>query len=157
MKNLIAAALMFLTVSANAGPYFRVIDPSHPQPVIGALLAPENVENSEAASLLPLITHSPADGCAFPSIVCADWTPLAVGASMTGGNVTFNVAPLMNVLPWMSAAATAILPSDWYGAQGILRAEPYNSITFSAGPVWQYRQATNKGYLRVFTGLALHF
>ncbi len=151
-------ALMLLASAAHATPYFRLIDPAHPQPVIGALIAPEDIGNTEGASLLPLITHSPNDGCLLPSIVCEDWTPLAIGASMNAGNITFDVAPLANVLPWMQSAGRAIIPSGWTTARSIAE---YNStgdpLTFSAGPVWEYKQLTNKGYFRVFCGLALHF
>ncbi len=155
MKKLIAVILM-LAAPAAAAPYFRLLDISHPKPVIGALIAPEALGDSEAASLLPIFTHSPKDGCLLPSIVCEEWTPLAVGASINAGKITLDVAPLANVLPWMSAAIGA-LPGDWGWLQEILSPKNATPVTFSAGPVWQYRQITNKGYFRVFTGLALQF
>jgi hypothetical protein len=155
MKTLIAALL--LAGPAAATPYFRPIDVSHPQPVVGALIAPEALGQTSAASLLPILTHSPKDGCLLPNIVCEDWTPLAVGASMNAGKVTFDVAPLANVLPWMSSAAKAIIPDSYPSVRAVLDYNPDSEVTFSAGPVWEYRQANNKGYFRVFTGLALHF
>ncbi len=147
-KILFILACLCACGSAHASPYFRPLDIAHPQPVLGALIAPDTLKTSEAASLLPLITHSPKDGCILPSIVCEDWTPLAVGASMTAGNITFDVAPLANVVPWIQSGiqtATGVHYID----------NP--AVTISAGPVWEYKQSTNKGYYRTFIGLALHF
>lgn len=149
--------LVVLAGAAQASPYFRLIDPSHPQPVVGALLAPDNMGDTAAASLLPLVTHSPKDGCLFPKLVCEDWTPLAIGASVNAGKLTFDVAPLANVLPWVQAAAQAAMPEGYNSPVGWLKPSEGQAVTFSAGPVWEYRQLTNKGYFRVFTGVALHF
>lgn len=156
MKKILTMCLLLPSL-AGATPYFRLLDVSHPQPVVGALLAPEDLKHSAAASLLPLVTHSPKDGCIFPTIVCEDWTPLAVGASMASGQVTFDVAPLANVLPWMQRGANLLVPSSWTATRAVLAATPESPVSFSAGPVWEWKQATNKGYFRVFTGLALHF
>lgn len=148
---------LFIASSANATPYFRLIDPSHPNPVLGALIDPLNIGNSEAASLLPLITHSPKDGCLLPSVVCEDWTPIAVGGSMNSGKLTFDIAPLSNVLPWFQSAALAIVPSKWTPLIKVLTPSQDQSITFSVGPVFEYSQANNHGYFKVFTGLKLNF
>lgn len=156
--KLLTAALLALAAPAFASPYFRPLDYQHPQPILGALLAPEGLGQSEATSLLPLVTHSPKDGCLLPQIVCEDWTPAAIGASLNAGKVTFVVAPLFNVLPWMQTAGQAVIPTGWTTIRSVV---DYNStgdpITFSAGPAWEYKQLTNRGYFRVFTGLALHF
>lgn len=158
LKRLVAGLLIFTPSFAFATPYFRLINPAHPQPVAGALLAPEALGQSAASALLPLLTHSPKDGCLLPSIVCEDWTPLAVGASINGGNITFDVAPLANILPWMQRAGQALVPSGWTAVREVVNYDPTgDAVTFSAGPVWEYQQRTNKGYFRIFTGLALHF
>jgi hypothetical protein len=159
MKHwLFAAALICFGTIASANPYFRIIDPKHPQPVAGALIAPEDLGQTSGATLLPLVTHSPNDGCLLPQIVCEDWSPLAIGASLNAGQVTFDVAPLANILPWMQSAGKAVIPSGWTTVRSIVDYDSTgDSITFSAGPVWEYQQRTNKGYFRVFTGLALHF
>lgn len=149
---------LLLSIPASASPYFRLVDYAHPQPVLGALIDPLATGKTSAASLLPLITHSPKDGCLLPSIVCEDWTPAAVGASMNSGKITVDVAPLANVLPWMQEAARAAIPRGWTAIRSVIDYDPSgDSVTFSAGPVWEYQQRTNKGYLRIFTGLALHF
>lgn len=157
MKNIITAVLLLIASTAFASPYFRLVNPSHPQMVAGALIDPANLGNSEAASLLPIFTHSPKDGCLLPSIVCEDWSPLAVGASMNAGKITFDVAPLANVLPWFQSAALAVIPDKFASVRSVLAPATGNAVTFSAGPVFQYRQANNHGYFKLFTGLALHF
>lgn len=159
MRTLLALLVFIALIpSAQATPYFRLLNLENLHPVAGALLAPENLGQSAAAALLPLLTHSPKDGCLLPSIVCEDWTPLAVGASVNAGKITFDVAPLANVLPWMQSLGRSIIPEGWATLRSLVE---YNAsgdaITFSAGPVWEYQQRTNKGYFRVFTGLALHF
>lgn len=158
MTKWIALLLALASVPASATPYFRPLDFAHPQPIVGALIDPTSLGQSSAASLLPIFTHSPKDGCLLPNIICEDWTPLAVGASMNAGKITFDVAPLANILPWMVSAGQAVVPSGWTALRSIL---DYSSvgdpITFSAGPVWEYSQLRNKGAFKLFTGLALHF
>lgn len=150
-------AFLLLSSSALANPYFRFLDPSHPQPVLGALVDPANLGNSEATSLLPLVTHSPKDGCLLPSVVCEDWSPLAAGGSSNAGKYTLDVGPLFNVLPWVQSAALSLTPEKWSGLVKVLSTSQDQSVTFSAGPVFEYEQATNKGYFKIFTGVALHF
>lgn len=156
-KYTLSCIIILIGSMASATPYFRLIDPSHPQPVLGALVDPTHLGNSEAASLLPLVTHSTKDGCLLPSIVCEDWSPLAVGGSMNAGKITFDIAPIANVLPWFKSAALAIAPSKWTGLIKVLSPSPDQSVTFSAGPVFEYSQAANHGYFKVFTGLKLSF
>ena len=153
----IALLLALAASQVQATPYFRLIDPAHPTPVLGALVDPINIGNSSAASLLPLVTHSPKDGCLLPSLVCEDWTPLAIGGAMSGGKLTFEVAPLANILPWFQSAALAVAPAKWTGLIKILTPSADQSVTFSFGPVWSYSQASNKGSFKLFSGLALHF
>jgi hypothetical protein len=142
------ALVVLLASQVLAAPYFRPLDYQHPKPVFGALIAPEALGQSEASSLLPLITHSPKDGCLLPTIVCEDWTPLAVGASMNAGKITLIVAPLANVVPWIQSAVQNATGKTYVKNP---------SVTISAGPALEYKQTTNKGYLRIFTGLALNF
>ena len=155
--SLFAALLLAVASVARATPYFRPINPAHPQPVAGALIAPTALGESSGAALLPIFTHSPKDGCLLPSIVCEDWTPLAVGASLNAGKITFDVAPLANVLPWMQNGLLAVVPNSWSGLRSMLAPGADGPVTFSAGPVFEYQQRTNKGYFRLFSGLALHF
>lgn len=157
MKYWLLAFSFFLSVSSYAGPYFRLIDPVHPHPVAGAFIDPYDLGNTSAATLLPLVTHSTSDGCIFPSIICENWTPLALGGSMNAGHITFDVAPLANVVPWVQNIALAVIPSSWTGLVNIIEPKQGQPVTFSAGPVWEYNQLKDKGYFKVFTGLQLNF
>ena len=136
--------------------YFRVLNLSKPVTVAGALIAP-SLGDSEGAVLVPIFTHSPADGCLLPGIVCEDWTPLAVGGAMNAGKISFEIAPLINVLPWMQTGLLALVPVSWASTRAMLTPVAGQPVTFSAGPVWHYSQAANKGYYRTFTGLSFHF
>jgi len=159
MKKIALAILMVGPLTpAMASPYFRIAKFGNLHPVAGALLDVGDLKKSELAGLVPLVTHTPADGCMLPSIVCEDWTPFAVGGGMNAGYLTFEIAPLANVLPWMAAAALAAIPEKFDGARAIFKpAQDQQAVTFSAGPVWEYQERTNKGYFKLFTGLALHF
>jgi hypothetical protein len=67
MKNWhMIAAFVFMTGNAWGSPYFRPLNLSHPQLVAWAILDPRDLGNSEAASLLPVFTHSPKDGWQRP-------------------------------------------------------------------------------------------
>lgn len=166
MKHwLLAVALICFGSTAKASPYFRIYgwdygshnlslsSMSHPKPVAGAFINPTNVGQTSGGALVPLVTHSPNDGCLLPSFVCEDWSPLAVGGSINAGKLTLDVSSLFNVFPWMLAGAKSIAPGPM---QPLLNMGP-SSVEFSAGPVWQYQQAQNKGYFLIFTGLALQF
>lgn len=157
MKTILSLVILLAATRASALPYFRPLDFAHPQPLVGAAIDPTDLRQSRAVSLLPIFTHSPKDGCLLPSLVCEDWTPLAVGASLNSGKLTFDVAPLANVLPWMQTAAGAALPESWTAARRVLAPVDGAPVTFSAGPMWEYRQSTDKGYFLVVTALALHF
>ena len=151
----IVLALLFLPSLTWANPYFR---PNklweHPVSVQGALLAP-NIKDSEGAVLYPLFTHSPRDGQVLP--IGEDWSPIAIGGGMNAGKVTFDAAPLFNVLPWMQTGLLSILPSSWVSVRSIVAPTPGCPVTFSVGPTWEYQQLTNKGYYKTFTGLALQW
>lgn len=157
-KVLLLAAIMAIGGEAWCSPYFRLLDISHPEPVAGGLIDTKDIKNTSIGSLLPLITHSPKDGCLLPEIVCEDWSPIAIGLSANAGKVTFDAGPLFNILPWIGTAARSMVPNSWGGVQAVLNSPPANSaVTFSGGPMFEYEQSTNKGYLKLFTGLALHF
>lgn len=158
MKHwLLGIALICWGSIAHANPYFRLIDPVHPKPVAGALIDPFSLGNTSVASLLPLVTHSTSDGCILPSIICEDWSPLAVGGSMNAGNITFDIAPIANIVPWVQNAAVALIPSSWTGLVKVLKQKSGQAVTFSIGPVWEYNQIKNKGYFKVFVGFQLNF
>lgn len=149
MKKLILGILLTAATPAAAAPYFRtVIDPKGAHLFVPGAIIPldQNIKLTEAVNLTPLVTHSTRDGCLLPAIVCEDWSPIAVGPSINAGKVSFVVGPVINILP----AFFNVIP----GLGEFL--SPSNAI-FAAGPMWEYKQSTNKGYARFFTGLALHF
>lgn len=165
MRKLLAALLMMVAAQAHAlqfgflpDNYFRPIDVTHPIVIAGAAIDPVHLGDSRAVSLVPLATHSPSDGCLLPAIVCEDWTPAAIGGSVNAGKLTFDIAPLANVLPWAKTGLLAITPTSWAGVRKVLTpAAGQPAVTFSVGPMWEYRQLNDKGYLMVVTALALHF
>jgi hypothetical protein len=156
-KMILTGSLLLAAGMVHASPYFRPVDFRHPQPVGGALIDPVHPGNTTGAGLLPIFTHSPKDGCLLPSIVCEDWTPLAVGFSGNAGDWTFDAAPLANVLPWMQAGLSRVIPQGWALHDVVAYQPGEDFITFSAGPAWEYRASTNRGYFKIFTGVALHF
>lgn len=159
--KILVTALLLIASAAQATPYLRpnagFKDPAHPQLIAGALLDPLSLDKTSGGSMLPVFTHSPKDGCLLPSIVCESWTPFAVGGSMNAGKVTLDIGPIANVLPWAQAGALSIVPAKWDGLVKVLSPSPDQSVTFSAGPIWEYNQRANRGYFKVFTGLQLNF
>mgnify|MGYP001446273435 CR=1 FL=1 len=159
--TILAVTLMMASRIASAGmlglyPYFRPLDVHHLQPIAGALIDVKDIQNTEMTGLVPLLTHSPMDGCMLPSIVCEDWTPLAVGFSANAGSWTLAAGPVFNILPIMQVAALAVTPYSLPGIRKVLGSSSPN-VTFSAGPNAEYKSATGKVYGKVFTGVALHF
>ncbi len=152
------AVFGFIAQAVYAVPYFRPFDFKHPQTIIGAAIDPKNLKDSRALNLYPALTHSPADGCLLPSIVCEDWTPIAIGGSINAGKLTVDVAPLANILPWMQAGLLKIVPASWNGIVGVLTPTPGSApVTFAGGPMFEYRGSENKGYFMLVTALALKF
>ncbi len=148
MKKLTLAAILSVIASySSASPYFRLLG-NGLNPVAGALIAPDNLGNTEGAALLPAITHSKRDGCLLPTIVCEDWAILAIGASMNAGQITLDLGPIANVVPWVQSAVQSA--TGWHYIEN-------PSVTISAGPMWEYQQHTNRGYYKTFVGLALSF
>ena len=148
--KLLTLALMMLASAASATPYFTpnpvFTNPAHPITIQGALIDPLDLGGSRAAVLLPIFTAKAPGG--------VDWTPGAIGGSINAGKVTFDIAPLADVSPWVQSGLLAVVPASWAGVRSVL-ASHSGSVSFSGGPVWEYRQANNKGYLMVFSGLAL--
>lgn len=161
-KQMILGALIFTPAPSFATPYFRpnnaFYNPPHPQLVTGAMIDPLTLSQTSGSTMFPVLTHSPEDGCILPNVVCESWTPVAIGGALNAGKLTFDAAPIANVLPWVQTAALAVTPAKWTGLVNILTpAGSGSSVTFSAGPVWEYSQRANKGYFKVFTGLQLNF
>lgn len=168
-----AIALLLLASSAQAGPYFRLLDINNVQRSAGAYVDPFNPSNTSAGTAIALITHSTKDGCAFPSIVCEDWSPLTAGFSANAGRLQFNLGPVVNVAPLVKAGAKAILDQvtnedSLLGVKSVLGSEPIGGSTPSIafGPALAVTPIQHgvilpiekwQGKLRIFAGAAWRF
>lgn len=162
MKHwLLGISMVCFCATAGATPYFRANpvfqNPAHPLMIAGALIDPINLSQTSGGSMLPVFTHSPKDGCLLPNIVCESWTPVAIGGSMNAGKITLDVGPVANILPWFEAAALSVVPVKWNGLVKVLSPSTDQTVTFSAGPIFEYNQLANHGYLKVFSGVAVNF
>ncbi|MBS3927815.1 MAG: hypothetical protein KGZ65_04405 [Sphingomonadales bacterium] len=167
MTRLTRALMLMLAVAlpAAANPYLRPIDLSRPHFIAGGYLDVEEVGSSEGGTAVALLTHSTEDGCGLPSIVCTDWTPLAVGGLFNGGSIKVAVGPVFNVAPIAKSLLLKGLQAvTAEGSFGNLKqslgsvALSGNDVTVSMGPAWVLAPQDNfKGYFRVFVGGELRF
>lgn len=163
--KLTTIVLLLAAGSANAQPYFRPIDLAHPRISAGAYVDPITPGQSAVGSALALVTHSTKDGCLLPTIVCEDWTPMAVGFSVNGGHALFGIGPSFNLAPLVKSAllsaVNAVTAEDTYkGLKSSLGSEPITGpdVTMSFGPAWVISPTENyKGYFRIFAGGAWRF
>ena len=72
MKKLILSLLLSVPSAAQARPYFRILDLSHPQIGAGLLIDPRAPERTLAVTDLAIITHSVEDGSMIPE----SWRPV---------------------------------------------------------------------------------
>lgn len=106
MKHyLFALALICFGSTAHANPYFRLINPSHPQVGAGFLISPKSPLDTTAITDIALVTHSIADGTIIPEswrsvFPPVAWTPLQLGfgGSLKGDAIiapgtSANIAP----------------------------------------------------------------
>lgn len=174
MKHWLFTALVCFGSSAQAAQlgflpdhYFRPLDLGHLQMVAGALLDPLGSGANDAIGLAPLINHSPKDGCLFPTIVCEDWSLLAVGV---GGNLRSDpylaAGPIINLMPVGKAILLRGLSAVTREGQAAnvkdgLKPSLDSSgldVSISGGPMWVLKPQENfKGYFRLFLGGALKF
>lgn len=166
MKNFLALFLVVcLSGLASAGPYFRFVDPAHPQPVVGAFYSPSD-GSAETGSLLPIITHSPKDGCSIPSIVCEDWSPLALGFNKSGSAYVIDVAGGLDLVPLIQKFGTGLLdlvsgPAFAPGLRAILTPTVPGQEVDVRLSIWpSYRQGLSfkkAGVFRIFIGPQIFF
>ncbi len=161
-KLLLIIACLCACGSAKAEPYFRLLDLAKPKITAGAFVDPVNPENSAVGSMLAIATHSTADGCALPTIVCEDWTPLAVGFSANSGKALLAVGPSVNLAPLTkSLLLKAIGRVEGYdGVKSALGSERLDrkDLSVSFGPNLVLSPTEKwKGYFRVFAGASWAF
>ena len=178
MKNLAILALIALSVSANAAPYFRLIDPNRPVKAIGAYIDPINPGNTAVGTAVALVTHSVRDGgCLIPSIACFDWSPATVGLGYNGGRFQLNIGPAANLTPVAKLGLLALLnkfsgsetlSETLSGVKSILGSQPISGpdISFSFGPALNIAPIERgiiipisewRGRLRIFSGAEMRF
>ena len=164
MKKIVyvIAIIVSLCVSVKANPYFRLINPSHPQVSMGIY---HNLADgsSPAGASLALITHSPSDGCMIPG-VCDNWTPLAVG--ITSDRQSLSAGPSANILPFMREFTSFLLDilttaTSFTNLKGYF-ADPKTGtpdITFAAGPQFAIHKCGKDvcGSFPIFFGGAWNF
>lgn len=162
---LICLLMLALARAATAAPYLRPLDINSPKFIAGAYLDPATVGASEAGTAVALLTHATEDGCAIPSIVCTDWTPLAAGAVMNAGRVKFAFGPVFNLAPVFKSLALkglrAVTAEDSFAnVKSTLGSVPVSGpdVTVSIGPAWVVApQEKFKGFFRIFLGGELRF
>lgn len=170
MKTMLAAALIALAAQVSAAPYFRPLDLSAPRFSAGVLLDPAGGAAPAAFTSAAIVTHSPEDGCLFPSIACVDWSPLTIGGSFGGSRGTLGVGPSANMAPIMRAglllAVEKLTPDDQFldlkDRLGVGSQSP-SDVTVALGPslAWNVIEGGTvlpinrwKGAVRVTIGAA---
>lgn len=120
-----ALALLMVASSSYAGPYFRLIDPAHPQVGAGFLISPKNPLDTTAVSDVALVTHSVADGTIIPEswrgiFPPVAWTPLQVGfGGSLRGDATIAPGTSANIAP---AVASLLMRGVDENSSGAARA-----------------------------------
>lgn len=140
MKHwLLAAALICLGTQAQASPYFRLIDPSHPHFGAGFLISPKDPTNTAGITDLAIITHSTADGTIIPAtwqtiIPPESWVPFQIGfggsfkgEAVVAPGTSANIAPIIasltlrgvdqNSAGWARAVKTALMGTSGGGVR----------------------------------------
>lgn len=166
MRTLTMMLLLFVFILmgtlCQAKPYFRFIDPAHPQISMGVFHDMKD-GGSPAGASLALITHSPSDGCIIPG-VCTSWTPLSLGGTTDRNSLA--VGTSANILPVMRAFGKALLDlltadTSFTNVKDIL-SDPKTGkpdITFAAGPQFALHKCGKDvcGFFPVFIGGAWNF
>lgn len=159
MKHLILA-LLFLGVKAQAYPYLRPIDISHPVKIVGFYVDPLAPGQTSLGTAVALITHSTKDGCLLPSVICEDWAPLTTGFSVNAGKLLWNIGPVANIAPWVQTGLSKLPHMGW------IAPDPQAATSISFGPQLNVNPVAHGVVLPVnqwaprfivFTGGIMHF
>lgn len=166
MRSLIVALLLVCAGAAQAA-YFRLAirpaDKGYLYESFGAFVDPVEPGQSSVAKQVALVSHSPKDGCMFPTIVCEDWSPLALGFGVNSGRFLFGLGPSINMAPVMRGVALALLRSSTAedtlpGLKATLQPVPDSKLTLAISPslVLSPTEAW-KGRFKIFVGPAWRF
>lgn len=175
MRMLLALVVLSgISGSANAGPYFRLIDPNHPYKIAGVFIDPRDTGETSVGTAVALVTHSVKDGgCLLPSLICEDWSPAVAGLSVNGGRVQFNMGPAVNLTPvaklGLFRILTAVTKDDSLrDLKSTLSSQPIGGpdVSTSFGPALNFSPIEHgvitpvnswHGRFVVFAGAALRF
>jgi len=172
---LISLGLLECAAFAQASPYFRPLDISHPQVSAGAIFSAQGIQQSVGVTDLALITHSTADGSIIPAslqkwIAPEDWVPLQIGAGGSfSGSAIINVGASVNVAPQIASLAIEGLGKSSSATAKALEAalsSPQSGFSFAFGPSWYLYPVENgtalapskmQGKFGLFVGAAWKF
>jgi hypothetical protein len=107
-KKAMAAGLLLVAVPASSAPYFRLIDPKHPQIIAGVWTDPTGKDRPYYGSSIALITHSTKDGSLFESVQ-SDWALLTVGGGYGNGEAFAAIGPSANLAPAVKSFGLTLL------------------------------------------------
>lgn len=171
MKRIIVALSLLVPGLAQAAPYFRILDISHPQIIAGVWADPTGREAPSYGSAVALITHKAGEGGALIESIQADWSPLAVGGGYGNGEAFAAVGPSANILPVAKALAVRgldLLGKDYENLRQLLSPVPGAGpdISVALGPQFLIRPIEGgqllapekyRGRFSLFAGAAWKF
>lgn len=157
------AISMLLVPSVKAAPYFRLLDPAHPQLNAGTYVGVGKGGQTTGGVYLPLITHSQKDG--YLLFKGEDWSLLGIGGSGNLNNFTLNIGPAFNLAPSIKSLLLAGLsaitaPGNYANLKSMLSPNPDapSDVSISLGPTLSLSPQQNwKGSYATFLGAAFKF
>jgi len=169
----VAIVLLFLLALAEplkASPYFRLINPAHPQ-VNAGVWADIMGGKPDFGSSVAIITHSTKDGSLFETLQ-ADWALLTLGGGYGDGQAFMAAGPSANLAPavkqFILKGLDIVAPDRFHNVRSLLAPPPGSTpdITVSFGPQILFRPVENgvllgpdkyRGRFRFFLGSAWKF
>lgn len=150
MKKILVTLLLSVPAVSLASPYFRFIDPNHPQISAGALFDNHNLKNTQAVTDVAIIMHSQKDGSIIPEswqkfVPPEAWTPLQIGGGGNSGSYMVNAGASYNLAPVVQGWALEGLkrmsgPNALSGLKNALAANPEPAtLSIAAGPSWAFQ------------------
>ena len=172
MKHILVAVLLALApTGVSAGPYFRLLNPSHPQISAGVWADPTGKATPDVGSSVCTISHSTGDGALIQSLQ-ADWCLLAVGGGYGNGQAFMALGPSANLAPVVKTLGVKFLdlvaPSKYENLRELLSPVPGGGpdLNVAFGPQLTVKPVQNgsivlpgswQGLFRIFAGAAWKF
>lgn len=92
-----------ICTQAKATPYFRLLDPAHPQVSAGVWSDPVHASPPVFGSAVAIITHKAGEGGAVIQSIQSDWSPLSIGGGYGGGEAFIAMGASANLSPVVKA------------------------------------------------------